>query len=337
MAKDILIVDDIKSSLSNYGNDVRLNLGIEPFLADNPHKALDILKYYPIKVLVTDQEMPEMLGTELIKKVKNELGLQIPCIMLTGHTDKVSVTDAVNLGFFRFIDKKNVHHELVPAIKSAIQQRDYEMLKDSTVAVNKTIFEKKKFLARKNHSTVKLVRISSIIETFVDENDWKTEHVAERNISQQVEKTLTKKVKTIRESGIESSLCSKLNVKSSSLIQSLNSTLEGKVSVNSKVIEEEEITYSVKHTIDIKEITDTKSTEGLVLASREYQSAPVYKKLNFIIEVDCSFCNIKKQFDLSLDVLTNRIALRHKEHYNTGQPNIVYTGFRNFDFEEIKK
>jgi response regulator RpfG family c-di-GMP phosphodiesterase len=337
MAKDILIVDDIKSSLSNYGNDVRLNLGIEPFLADNPNKALDILKYYPIKVLVTDQEMPEILGTELIKKVKKDLGLNIPCIMLTGHTDKVSITDAVNLGFFRFIDKKNVHHELVPAIKSAIQQYDFERLRDSTVTVNKIIHDKKKFLSSKNHSTVKLIRISSIIDTFVDENDWSTEHIAERNISQQFEKIITKRVKTLRESGIESALCSKLNIKSSSLLSSLQSTLEGKITVNSKIIDEEEITYSVKHTIDIKEITDTKSTEGLTLASREYQSAPVYKRLNFIIETDCSFCNMKKQFDLSLDVITNRIALRHKEHYNTGQPNIVYTGFRNFDFDDLEK
>ena len=335
MAKDILIVDDIKTSLSNYARDVRLNLGIEPFEADNPLKALDILRFYPIKVLVTDQEMPEMLGTELIKRAKQELGLNIPCIMLTGHTDKVSVVDAVNLGFFRFIDKQNVRNELTPAIRSAIQQYDFEMQKDSTLLVNEIIFEKKKNLFRRDNNKIKLVRISSVINTFVYEGDWKTEYVASRNVSQQKEINFRKKVKTIRESGIETSLYNKLNLKPT-LLASLSSTLEGKIAINSKFSEEEELEYFVKHIIEVKEITDTKTPEGLILASREYQFAPVYNRINLILEADCTFCNIKKQFDLSLDVLTDRVALRQIEHFDKGQPSVIYTGFLNYEVESEK-
>ena len=105
MPQDILIVDDVKSYLDNLGLAVKLNLRIEPFLAEDPKQALEILRLYPIKVLVTDQIMPNMTGTQLVKKMQKELNLSIPCILLTGYSDRVDVAEAVNLGFFRFIHK----------------------------------------------------------------------------------------------------------------------------------------------------------------------------------------------------------------------------------------
>ena len=65
MARDILIVEDKPDALANYGNRIRLTLGIEPFLAADAGQALNILHQYSVKVLVTDQDLGtnQMTGT----------------------------------------------------------------------------------------------------------------------------------------------------------------------------------------------------------------------------------------------------------------------------------
>src|SRR5439155_571261 len=106
------------------GLKIRLDLELESYTASSGEEALSVLSYYPIKVLVTDQNMPGMTGTQLVWKVKDELGLRIHCIMLTGQSTAVDVQEAVNLGFSRFIKKSDAHSELPRAIRQAIELFD---------------------------------------------------------------------------------------------------------------------------------------------------------------------------------------------------------------------
>jgi len=67
--------------------------------------------------------------------------------------------------------------------------------------------------------------------------------------------------------------------------------------------------------------------EGTVLQSREYQSAPVFTRVNCLVEVDCSYCKTPQRFAVSIDLPTNSLALRQVENYDKGQPKTVYTAF----------
>lgn len=333
MPRDILIVDDIKSALENFGNEVKLNLNIEPFLADDPRQALDILHYYPIKVLVTDQNMPFMTGTELVRKVKDELGLRIPCIMLTGYTDTVSVVDAVNLGFFRFIDKINVHTELTPAIRQALQRYEMDKQSDSTMEVNKLLTSKSLYLNFKKRVDLRLVRISSIAEPFIREQDWNTELIAQRNLHDIREVIISRKVSSMYEYGVNATQLHKAGFKLGKLIGELESALQNKISLFAKGKYERILEIKAKHTIETKEITDNPTAEGLILQSREYQAAPVFTRINCVLQVECNCCEIPKSFDMSIDLPTNKFALRQVEHYDKGQTKIVYTGFSTGSIE----
>ena len=61
----VLYVDDLQTNLvlfqATFENDFNI------ILADSAHKALEIIEAQEIQVLVTDQRMPDMTGTELLE------------------------------------------------------------------------------------------------------------------------------------------------------------------------------------------------------------------------------------------------------------------------------
>lgn len=73
------MVDDVKSYLDNVGKEIRL----EPFLSDSAEQTFEVLKSYPIKVLVTNQILGGMKGTQLVRNMRDELRLSISSILLT--------------------------------------------------------------------------------------------------------------------------------------------------------------------------------------------------------------------------------------------------------------
>jgi DNA-binding NarL/FixJ family response regulator len=327
MPRDVLIVDDDRSALNNYGNEVRLNLMIEPFLSDDPNQAFDILRDYPIKVLVTDQVMPDMTGTELIKKIKEKLNLQIPCIMLTGYSDSVSVAEAVNLGVFRFIDKVNAHAELTQAIRQAIQRYEMDSLYNYVIDLDILLVKKKPLFIARPQVTLRLIRVTSIIDPFVREADWQTDLVAQRGVSGKHEITVKRHVASHCEYGVQAEIVERSGFEIGKAIAELKASIEGKTALSTKVKYEKELTIEAKHTLEVKEITDQLTQEGLILQSREYQSAPVFSKINCILHLECSCCQITHKFDVSINLPTNSVALRQIEHYNKGPPKTIYTGF----------
>lgn len=65
--------------------------------AENGLKALEMIREHNPQMLITDIEMPEMNGTELVEAVRNELKLEMPIIVLTAHdgeTHQVPGSDA---------------------------------------------------------------------------------------------------------------------------------------------------------------------------------------------------------------------------------------------------
>lgn len=75
-------------------------------LAKNGKDALDLIQSgkYEIDLLITDNRMPEMSGTEL-KAEMNRLGIQLPAIVLTGATDHDSVETFKEVGFDAILEK----------------------------------------------------------------------------------------------------------------------------------------------------------------------------------------------------------------------------------------
>lgn len=121
----ILLVDDSPQILKALERMLRPK-GYDLFLADSGHNALDILRAHDIDLIVTDEYMPGLSGTDLLEVLKS-LYPDIVRIMLTGLDDVDTLKNAVNKGeIYRFFTKPWDDFELSVAIRQGLQQRMLE-------------------------------------------------------------------------------------------------------------------------------------------------------------------------------------------------------------------
>ncbi len=89
-------------------------------------EAVAIVKRQPVHVIVSDQRMPEMLGVEVLRRVR-EASPQTMRLLLTGYSDLQAIVASVNDGeIFRFIEKPwdpgYLHEVVEQAAQIALQE-----------------------------------------------------------------------------------------------------------------------------------------------------------------------------------------------------------------------
>ncbi len=103
-ARTLLIVDDEPNILSTLRRMLR-NEGYRILTAPSAQEGLELLAQNPVQVILSDQRMPEMNGTEFLARVKR-LHPNTVRIVLSGYTDLQSVTQAINEGaIYKFLLK----------------------------------------------------------------------------------------------------------------------------------------------------------------------------------------------------------------------------------------
>jgi two-component system response regulator HupR/HoxA len=115
----ILLVDDEEAILKTF----RLNYARELTIlaTSSPARALEMIEAEGVSILVTDQRMPEMAGTELIERALEIKPGLIP-ILLTGFADVDALVRAVNLRrVYRYVPKPWDREELRETLRQAIE------------------------------------------------------------------------------------------------------------------------------------------------------------------------------------------------------------------------
>jgi putative nucleotidyltransferase with HDIG domain len=100
----ILIVDDDPSIRSILSLILKENDAYKVLMAENGRQALDILKNNPVDAILSDIQMPEMNGLELLKEVKSH-DPTLPVIMITGFPTIDVAIDSMKKGASDFITK----------------------------------------------------------------------------------------------------------------------------------------------------------------------------------------------------------------------------------------
>jgi response regulator RpfG family c-di-GMP phosphodiesterase len=110
----LLVVDDepqITTTLADkFHHDYRV------FTASSGDEALAILHQEDISVIVTDQRMPEMTGSELLAKARL-INPDASRILLAGFADINAVVEAVNKGKHLFLSGETSTVSLISAVK----------------------------------------------------------------------------------------------------------------------------------------------------------------------------------------------------------------------------
>ncbi len=127
----ILIVDDEVNNLQLLRRTLRHDYNI--LTASNGKEALEIVegKGDEIALIVSDQKMPEMEGTEFLKRVAGEYP-DIVKILLTGHLDVDAIVDSINdCHLYQYIVKPFDPEELKMTIDSGIKK--FDLVNNKTV------------------------------------------------------------------------------------------------------------------------------------------------------------------------------------------------------------
>jgi DNA-binding NtrC family response regulator len=120
----ILVVDDEPDIL--FSLRALLRRDFEVHTAEGGAAALEVLHRHPVRVIMTDQRMPEMTGAELLHRARDECPEAIR-IIFTGYADLKAVIDAVNRGeIYRYLTKPWDPDELCAVLRQACDH--YEVL-----------------------------------------------------------------------------------------------------------------------------------------------------------------------------------------------------------------
>jgi len=95
------------------------------FVSESPEEALNTIKDTEFAVVLTDQKLPEMSGTEFLRMVKKRSPYTVGIIM-TESIEPEMALDAIDRGYvYRFVIKPWNQEELKEAVRTAFE--NYEM------------------------------------------------------------------------------------------------------------------------------------------------------------------------------------------------------------------
>ena len=139
--KKILIVDDHPIVLNG------LKLMIESMNTyevvaslTNPLLVFDYLKSIDVDLLITDLEMPEMNGIQLIKAVREKYDCKI--LVLTMHSERSKLEEAIDLGVEGYLLKDSDKDEFVFALNSISKGKQFYSSSLLESGINKQIESK---------------------------------------------------------------------------------------------------------------------------------------------------------------------------------------------------
>lgn len=115
--ENILIVDDNYDMLDLIQRHLK-SFNYHTYKASSVSEAIDVLKYTDINLLITDLNMPEINGIELLKYTDEHYPL-IPKLVITGLNSVDNAINAIKSGALDYLSKPFTSDELKKAIENS--------------------------------------------------------------------------------------------------------------------------------------------------------------------------------------------------------------------------
>ncbi|MCK5347440.1 MAG: response regulator, partial [Candidatus Heimdallarchaeota archaeon] len=136
MKHKILFVDDEKNILTALTRVFIDCIDLEIFTAMDPEEAVKVIKSTDIDLIVSDENMPKIKGSQFLKFVK-DMYPDIIRMILTGYANTNSMLSAINNGeVYRYLTKPWKENDLKITILKALE---YAELKKQNEKMNKII------------------------------------------------------------------------------------------------------------------------------------------------------------------------------------------------------
>lgn len=150
MSHTVLLVDDEPSILSGLTRLLRKE-SYQILTANTAEEAARLLQDHNIDLIICDEEMPGMSGTELLARVAQDQP-DVVRIVLTGHPSLPAALRAINEGkVYQFFTKPCNEIDLAITIRRALEQKDLLVKSRELLEVTKrqsSLIEEAKMLRR---------------------------------------------------------------------------------------------------------------------------------------------------------------------------------------------
>ena len=125
MKPRILVVDD-EESIRDFLEIMLKKEGYDPTLVEDGQKALDLLEKKSFDLIISDMQMPNVTGIELLKQVKERIpGMLFMMITAFGTTE--TAVEAMKLGAYDYITKPFKIDEVRMNISNALRSQSLEV------------------------------------------------------------------------------------------------------------------------------------------------------------------------------------------------------------------
>ena len=112
--------------------------GITPVYAEHGRQALEVMRQSLPDLVLTDLQMPEMNGLELVEQIRTEFP-SVPVILMTAHGSEEIAVQALQRGAAGYVPKRNLPRDLLETIENTLgltqanreQERILECLSNS--------------------------------------------------------------------------------------------------------------------------------------------------------------------------------------------------------------
>ena len=150
----ILCVDDEKNILHSIKRLLRKE-GYRLLTASSGVEGLEILEENNVHLILSDQRMPQMSGTEFLAAVSKKYP-DVIRIILTGYTEVDSITESINKGnIYKFFLKPWNDQNLKLEIRKALEQ--YDLIQINKM-LHKTVLAQNEELKRINENLEERIR-----------------------------------------------------------------------------------------------------------------------------------------------------------------------------------
>ncbi|WP_437527235.1 response regulator [Sorangium sp. So ce726] len=139
----VLVVDDSPMDRRLSGSLLKKRAGMEPVYAENGVEALETIARSMPEIVLTDLQMPEMDGLELVEAIRRDHPY-LPVILMTAHGSEEIAVQALRRGAASYVAKRSLAAELVNTVENvlAVARLDRrEQLLLSCLTVTESHFE----------------------------------------------------------------------------------------------------------------------------------------------------------------------------------------------------
>ena len=323
MSVQVLVVDDIREFGTEAAKLISLKAGLETVFTSDIDEACAIVEREPVAVVVLDEKMPKLAGTELFLRLRSTRP-NLRAIMLTAEANTDEVGRALSLGYEDYVSKSRIA-ELPEHV--AMQYLEFMVEQARAEAQRGTRIWPRNFLMRMVRGVeVNRVSIMDLGRQDMAEPDWET--VLELNAGEERKFTYglseTRTVQIEQESQI--ALKSALKVKTTTLLGILESATES--------------TSTLKHRRSTTTATSTTQTTERLLSLpnqpdpgrpdfirvRHFQEAPVRQRILVTLAISCARCRVRSTIPTVILKATGQVATRHRDYLSDGSQRTVETG-----------